>query len=88
MYRGMGRTAVGVRGMMRGRGRGAAGTRGGRGGFVQGLMRAPFPRYSPDVCISVDVTHAYYFVFFVCFFEEMFSFLFPLFINKYSVGYN
>ncbi|XP_053384141.1 APOBEC1 complementation factor-like isoform X2 [Mercenaria mercenaria] len=46
--RGVGRTAVGVRGMMRGRGRGAAGTRGGRGGFVQGYLRAPFPRYAPD----------------------------------------
>ncbi|XP_060555906.1 APOBEC1 complementation factor-like [Ruditapes philippinarum] len=46
--RGVGRTAVGVRGMMRGRGRGAAGVRGGRGGFMPGFIRAPMPRYPTD----------------------------------------
>ncbi|WAR02728.1 A1CF-like protein [Mya arenaria] len=41
--RGVGRTAVGVRGMMRGRGRAAAGSRGGRLGSV-GFVRPPMQR--------------------------------------------
>ena len=53
-FRGLVRTAVGVRGMMRGRGRGAAGSRGAgaaRGAFVPGLVRPGFRRYPPDVSL-------------------------------------
>ena len=54
IFRGLVRTAVGVRGMMRGRGRGAAGSRGAgaaRGAFVPGLVRPGFRRYPPDVSL-------------------------------------